>query len=55
MTEAQAMVGLGQDQEQIQTEIRLDVLSVESTIILLGIVLLDEKIGRQNKYNKCLA
>ena len=25
------MVGLGQDQEQVQTEIGLDVLSVEST------------------------
>ena len=29
MIEAQAMVGLGQDQEQAQTVIGLDVLSVE--------------------------
>ena len=53
--EVHAMVGLGQDQEQVQTEIGLDVSSVESTTILLGSVLLDEKIGRQNKYNRCLA
>ena len=49
------MVGLGQDQEQVQTEIGSDVLSVESMTILLGSVLLDKKIGRQNKYNRCLA
>ena len=55
MTEAQAMVGLGQDQDQVQLEIGLDVLSVESTTISLGSVLLDEKIRRQNKYNRCLA
>ena len=55
MTEAQAMVGLGQDQEQVPIEIGLDVSSVESTTILLGSVLLDEKIWRQNKYNRCLA
>ena len=55
MTEVQAMVGLGQDQEWVQTEIGLDVLSVESMTILLGSILLDEKIGRQNKYNRCLA
>ena len=33
----------------------LNVWSVESMSILLGSALLDEKIGRQNKYNKCLA
>ena len=49
MTEAQAIVGLGQVQEQVQTEIGSDVLSVESTTILL-----DEKIGRHNKYYRCL-
>ena len=54
-TEVQAMVGLGQDQQILQTEIGLDVLSVKSMIILLGSVLLNEKIGRQNKYNRCLA
>ena len=30
----QVMVDLGQDQEQVQTEIGLDALSVESTITL---------------------
>ena len=55
MTEVQAMVGLGQDQEQVQTEIGLDVSSVESMIILQGSVLLDKKTGTQNKYNRCLA
>ena len=55
MTELQAMVGLGQDQEQVQTEMGTDVSNAESTTILLGGVLLDEKIGRQNKYNRCLA
>ena len=49
------MVDLGQDQEQVQTEIGLDVLSVESTTILPGSILLGEKIGRQNKYNGCSA
>ena len=33
-TEAQVMVDLGQDQGQVQTEIGLDVLSVESMIVL---------------------
>ena len=46
MTEVQAMVGLGQDQEWVQIEIGLNVLSVESMTILLGSVLLDGKIGR---------
>ena len=55
MTEAQALVDLSQDQGQVQTEIGLDVLSVENMTILLGSVLLDEKIGRQNKYNRSLA
>ena len=55
MTGAQAMVGLGQDQERVQTEIGLDVSSVECMTISLGGVLLDEKIGRQNKYNRYLA
>ena len=55
MTEAQAIVGLGQDYEWVQREIGLDVLSVENTTISLGSVLLDEEIGRQNKYNRCLA
>ena len=49
------MVGLGQGQEQVQTETGLDILSVESIIILQGNVLLKDKIGRQNKYNRCLA
>ena len=49
------MVGLGQDQEQVQTDIGSDVSSVESMTILLGSVLLDKKIGRESKYNKCLA
>ena len=53
MIEVQAMVDLGQGQEQIQTEIRLDALNVESMTILLGSVLLGEKIGKQNKYNRC--
>ena len=34
-------------------EIGLDVLNVESMTILPGSVLLDEKIWRQNKYNRC--
>ena len=55
MTEVQTMVSLGQDQEQVQTEIGLDVSSVKSMTMLLGSVLLDEKIGRQNQYNRCLA
>ena len=55
MIEVQVMVGLGQGQEHIQTETGLDVLSVESMIISQGSVLLEENIGRQNKYNKCLA
>ena len=33
-TEAQVMVGLGQDEGQVQTEIGLDALSVESMITL---------------------
>ena len=53
MIEAQAMVELGQDQEQVQIEIGLDALSVENMTILLGSVLLGEKIGKQNKYNRC--
>ena len=40
------MVGLGQDQGQVQTEIGLDALSVESTITLQGNVWLDEKTER---------
>ena len=55
MTEVQAMVGLDQDQKHIQIEIGSHVLSVESRTILLGSVLLDEKRGKQNKYNRCLA
>ena len=43
MIEVQAMVDLGQDQEQVQTEIGLDVLSVESMTILPGSVLLGGK------------
>ena len=35
-TEAQVIVDLGPDQEQVQIEIGLDVLSVESTITLQG-------------------
>ena len=40
------MTGLGQDQGQVQTEIGLDALSVESMIILQGNVQLDEKRDR---------
>ena len=54
MMEVQLMVGLDQGQELVQTEIGLDALSVESMTILPGNVLLGEKIGRQNKYHRCL-
>ena len=40
------MVGLGQDQVQVQIETGLDVLSVESMITLQGNVQLDEKTER---------
>ena len=40
------MAGLGEDQGQVQTEIGLDALSVESMIILQGNVQLDEKRER---------
>ena len=49
------MVGLDYDQEQVQTEIGSDVLSVETMAIFLGSVLLDKRIERQNQYNRCLA
>ena len=49
------MVGPGQGQEQVQTETGLDVLIVESMIISQGSVLLEQKIGRLNKYNRCLS
>ena len=40
------MAGLGQNQGEVQTEIGLDALSVESMIILQGNVWLDEKRER---------
>ena len=40
------MVGLGQDQGQIQIEIGLDALSVGSRIILQGNVQTDKKRGK---------
>ena len=40
------MAGLGQGQGQVQTEIGLDALSVESMIILQGNVQPDEKRER---------
>ena len=40
------MVGLGQDQGQVQTEIGLDASSVESMITLQGNVQLDGKTER---------
>ena len=55
MIEVQVMVGLGKGQARVQTETGLDVLSVESMIILQGSVLLEGKIGRQNKCNRWLA
>ena len=42
------MAGLGQDQGQVQIEIRLDALSVGSMITLQGNVQLDEKRDRTN-------
>ena len=48
------MEDLGQDQGQVQTEIGLDALSVDSTITLKGNVQLDEKTERWGRYNRCL-
>ena len=45
---------VGQVLEQVQTEIELDVLNVGNMTILQENVQLDQQVGRQNKYNKCL-
>ena len=48
------MVGLGQDQGQVQTEIELEASCVGSMITLQGNVQLEEKTERSSKYSRCL-
>ena len=52
--EVQVMVGLVQGQEQVQID-RIRCFECREYDILQGSVLLEEKIGRQNKCNRCLA
>ena len=52
-TEVQAVVGPGQDQEQVQTRIEFDVISVGNMIILQGTVPLLGKKRKLNSSKKC--
>ena len=51
-TEVQAIVGPGQDQEQVQIGIEFNVISVGNTIILQGTVPLLGKKRKLNSSNK---
>ena len=52
-TEVQAIVGPGQDQEQVQIGIEFNVISVGNMIILQGTVPLLGKKRKLNSSNKC--